>query len=126
MTGLLLDSHVFLWWAHQPELLTPAISDALASPENALFLSVASAWELAIKENLGKLSTPKGLEETLRLNDISLLPINLAHIDIIRSLPRHHGDPFDRLLIAQAQHEKLTLVSRDRWFQAYDVALITA
>ena len=126
MTGLLLDSHVFLWWAHQPDLLTPALSDALASPDNALFLSVASAWELAIKENLGKLATPRGLEETLRRHDIGLLPINLAHIDIIRSLPRHHGDPFDRLLIAQAQCEGLTLVSRDRWFQAYDVALIRA
>ncbi len=98
----------------------------LAAPENEIFLSIAAAWELAIKENLGKLTTPRDLAEMLDMHDIRLLQIDLPHIEIIRSLPRHHGDPFDRIMIAQAQVERLTLLSRDRYFAAYGIDLIRA
>jgi len=87
---------------------------------------MASIWELAIKQSIGKLAIPGNIEDTLRYNGIALMRIELAHIDGVRSLPLHHGDPFDRLLIAQAQAEGLTLVSRDRWFEAYDVSLLRA
>ena len=98
----------------------------LASADNEIVVSMASAWELTIKQSLGKLTVPGNMGETLAQHDIRLLPIELAHIEAIRQLPMHHGEPFDRLLIAQAQVEGLTIVSRDRWFDAYDVALIRA
>lgn len=126
MTGLLLDSHVFLWWAHLPQLLPEGVRGVLADPNNTIQLSMASIWELAIKQSIGKLAIPGNIEDTLRYNGIALMRIELAHIDGVRSLPLHHGDPFDRLLIAQAQAEGLTLVSRDRWFEAYDVSLLRA
>jgi PIN domain nuclease of toxin-antitoxin system len=126
LSGLLLDSHVFLWWAHQPDLLPGALHEMLASPENQIVVSMATAWELTIKQSLGKLMVPGNMSEALQQNDIRLLPIDLAHIEAIRQLPMHHGDPFDRLLIAQARIENLTIVSRDRWFDAYDVDLLRA
>lgn len=126
MSSLLLDSHVFLWWAHQPDLLSNTLHELFASADNEIVVSMATAWELTIKQSLGKLAVPRNMGETLQQHDIRLLPIELAHIEAIRQLPMHHGDPFDRLLIAQAQVEGLTLVSRDRWFDAYDVTLIRA
>ncbi len=98
----------------------------ISAPETRIAVSIASPWELAIKENLGKLRVPSDLAAVLEEERFDLLPINLAHIEVVRSLPRHHGDPFDRIIIAQAQVENLTVVSSDRWFQAYDVALIRA
>lgn len=95
-------------------------------PENNVFLSIASAWELAINESLGKLAIPSDLSQVLRTHDIGLLQVALDHVDIIRTMPRHHGDPFDRMLIAQAQVEDLTIVTRERWFRSYDVKLMPA
>jgi PIN domain nuclease of toxin-antitoxin system len=87
------------------------------------FISIASLWEIAIKAGIGKLAMPERLLETITESDVQLLPITPAHVLHTASLPRHHGDPFDRLLIAQAQIEGLTLVTADRHFSNYDVAL---
>ena len=91
-----------------------------------MFVSVASAWEAEIKRNLGKLETPDDLAEQLERNRFVPLEITLDHALSAGALPRHHGDPFDRMLIAQAQLESLTIVTRDRRFAPYDVALLPA
>jgi PIN domain nuclease of toxin-antitoxin system len=91
-----------------------------------VFVSVASAWELAIKASLGRLRMPPNLEEALDRKGYQRLGISFAHAAVAGALPRHHGDPFDRMLIAQAQSEGLTLVTRDRVFSAYGIPVLKA
>jgi len=125
---LLLDTHIFIWWVDQPEKLSPTALSALEDPANELLLSVASVWEMQIKTQLGrlKLSLPlsalvKNQHET---NGLIMLPIALTHVLGLDSLPFHHKDPFDRLLIAQSVEEDLTLVSADSQFSVYSVKLL--
>ncbi|MEW5787937.1 MAG: type II toxin-antitoxin system VapC family toxin [Pseudomonadota bacterium] len=125
---LLLDTHAFLWWiSDAPDLSGPA-RKAIANEGNDCFLSLASCWEMAIKTSLGKLRLALPLErfipEQLASNGFSLLPIDFRHTARVESLPFHHRDPFDRLLIAQAQAEKLVLVSADGAFNDYGVRRI--
>ncbi|WP_310386752.1 type II toxin-antitoxin system VapC family toxin [Roseateles sp.] len=125
---LLLDTHIFLWWVTGDKALSKKARAAIADSGNECFFSVASAWELAIKHSLGKLELSGSLErflpEQLALNQFQLLPIELSHSLRVASLPWHHRDPFDRLLIAQCQVENLTLVSADKQLAGYGVALI--
>jgi PIN domain nuclease of toxin-antitoxin system len=123
---LLLDSHAFLWAASAPGELAPATRAAIQSSENDVFVSVASAWELAIKGSMGRLRMPPDLEAVLDRRGYQRLAISFAHAKVAGALPRHHGDPFDRMLIAQAQSEGLTLVTRDRVFSAYGIPLLKA
>ena len=111
---LLLDTHVFLWWLDDPLLLSKAARKAISDGKNTVYVSAAVAWEIAIKRALGKLDAPDDLEAVMTANRFQPLPVTIPHALAVGSLPPHHRDPFDRLLIAQARHEGLKLVSRDR------------
>ena len=125
---LLLDTHALLWWDDDLKKLSDAARSALEDEANTVFISVVNAWEIQIKVQLGKLGLTRPLSEiiqTQRLtNGFELLPIGLPHILALDGLSLHHRDPFDRLLIAQARHENLTLVSRDPRFSAYPITLL--
>ena len=125
---LLLDTHIFIWWADHPERLSPAALSAVEDEANELLLSVASVWEMQIKIQLGKLKLSVPLKELVKTqqetNDIAISPVALTHVLALDALPFHHKDPFDRLLIAQSIEEDLTLVSADSQFSAYAVKLL--
>lgn len=125
---LLLDTHIFLWWADHPEELSHAALVALEDEANELILSVASVWEMQIKTQMGKLKLSLPLGELVKTqretNDITISPVALKHVLALDVLPFHHKDPFDRLLIAQSIEEDLTLVSADAQFSAYAVKLL--
>jgi PIN domain nuclease of toxin-antitoxin system len=111
---LLLDSHTFLWWVKDDPALRRRARAAITDADNECFLSHASIWEMAIKASLGKLKLPSTVErfvvEHCEANGFHLLAITLAHVTSVEGLPFHHRDPFDRLLVAQARHEVMTLV----------------
>jgi PIN domain nuclease of toxin-antitoxin system len=121
---LLLDTHTFLWFLDDSPQLSQKGKDLLEA-DNALLLSIASLWEIAIKLRLGKLTVAVPIEvlmtQQLTQNDIELLPITVAPLIIVSTLPLHHRDPFDRLLIAQAMVEQMPIVSADPAFDAYPV-----
>ena len=125
---LLLDTHIFIWWADQPERLSPDALSALEDEANELLLSVASVWEMQIKIQLGKLKLSLPLKELVKnqqdTNDLRVSPVALTHVLALDSLPFHHKDPFDRLLIAQCMAEGLTIVTADSQFSAYSVKLL--
>ncbi len=128
--GFLIDTHVWLWWRSAPERLgrrTLAVMEDAASP---LWLSVASVWEIAIKAAIGKLRLPAPWErhvpEALLEDGIQALPVELPHVLALEALPLHHRDPFDRILVAQARTERLTLVTADPSFLPYEVPLLRA
>ena len=125
---LLLDTHIFIWWADHPERLSPAALSALEDETNELLLSVASVWEMQIKIQLGKLKLSLSLKELLKnqkeTNDLTVSPVTLTHVLALDALPFHHNDPFDRLLIAQSIEEDLTIVTVDPQFSAYPVKLL--
>ncbi len=122
---LLLDTHVFLWWIGDSDKLSQPAREVLADSANDAFLSTASAWEMAIKIRIGKLSLSEDLDRFLPAqlgrNAIRVIPIGLSHAMHVRRLPLHHRDPFDRMLVAQAQLEEMTLLTADRWIRRYDV-----
>ncbi len=124
---LLLDTHAFLW-SITSSRLSPAADAAFLDTGNQLFLSVASYWEMCIKLSLGKLALPDNwqqvAERAMAVNEIRWLPIEPRHCRAVIALPHHHHDPFDRLLVAQAQTEKLTLLSADPNFGGYDVPVV--
>lgn len=124
---LLLDTHVFLWWIGDDARLSLPAREAITASGNVVFLSVATAWEISVKIRLGKLTLPCDLEsfltDQIQRNDISILPIGMAHALLVSRLPLHHRDPFDRMLVAQAQSEQLTLVTADAAIRLYDVKL---
>src|SRR5215216_2053884 len=120
---LLLDTHIFLWWADNPEKLSRTALSAITDETNELVLSVSSVWEIQIKIQLGKLKLSLPLRELIQnqqeTNELIISPILLSHVLALNYLPTHHKDPFDRLLIAQSIDEDLTLVSADPQFSAY-------
>ncbi|WP_437668785.1 type II toxin-antitoxin system VapC family toxin [Sorangium sp. So ce131] len=123
-----MDTHVFLWFlANDPQLSVEA-QRALEEPANELVMSAASPWEIAIKVSLGKLTIPGDIEvfinQHMMMNDIALLDISLRRVARVSSLPFHHRDPFDRLMIAQALVEDIPIVSQDVAFDAYGVKRI--
>lgn len=121
---LLLDSQVVLWSLRSPEQLPPETAAAITDPANSVDVSVALLWELAIKQSIGKLKVDGDLREHLRLQSFTELPVLGEHALAVRDLPPHHRDSFDRLLIAQARCEGLTIVTADRAFTAYDVPIM--
>lgn len=123
---LLLDSHVLLWWLDDDQGLATVARDAIANPESSVAVSAASAWEIEIKRVSGKLEAPEDLDERLAEERFSALPITAVHGIAAARLPQHHRDPFDRMLIAQAQLEGLTIVTRDPRFEPYAVATLAA
>lgn len=121
---LLLDTHVFLWWLAGGRDLTHTVREALASASNTLLFSVASVWEMHIKHAKGRLTIPEDLETVLWAEGIPLLGITIAHARDAAGLPAHHRDPFDRMLIAQAQREGLMIVTHDTLFRPYGVPIL--
>jgi PIN domain nuclease of toxin-antitoxin system len=122
---LLLDTHALLWWLAD-EGLQPQAQDAIADPANLVAISAATAWEISIKKALGKLAAPDDLEQQVQAGGLVPLPISIGHGIAAGRLPRHHEDPFDRMLIAQALAEGLTIVTRDKRFADYGVPVLPA
>lgn len=122
---VLLDTHVWLWWlADEP--LRPDADRAIRDPLSDVHVSAASVWEVSIKRSLGKLEAGAQIEHELDAEGFASLPIDVRHASLAGALPPHHADPFDRVLVAQAQLEDLTLVTRDARLQAYDVPILVA
>lgn len=120
---LLLDTHALLWWLADLEL-RPQARAAIEDPGNLVVVSAASVWEIAIKRSLGKLRTGSDLLGAISDAGFEPLPISLPHAEVAGSLPPHHRDPFDRMLIAQAQALDLAIVTRDPAFDAYGAPLL--
>ena len=121
---ILLDTHAFLWWCNDSSKLSSLALKLIKDSSNDIFLSVASVWEMAIKIRLGKLKLPEELENFCKkhcdLSHFQILPVELQHASKVHTLPLHHKDPFDRMLISQAQTEDLILISYDQYFKQYE------
>ena len=122
--NLLLDSHVFVWWCEGSRKLSRQTRDTVAAPANMVHVSLVTAWELGIKEALGRLRLPEPFEAMLDRAGFALLPIEMDHVRRVTRLPFHHRDPFDRMLVAQAQHEGFVLVSADPHIARYNVSVL--
>jgi PIN domain nuclease of toxin-antitoxin system len=120
---LLLDTHSLLWWLADDHRLSPEMRGAVADTEVVL-VSTASAWEISFKKALGKLAAPDDLPSQLVRHQFTVLPIHLSHAVRYGDLPLIHRDPFDRMLVAQAQVEGLTIVTRDPAIAAYEVDVL--
>lgn len=121
----LLDSHTALWWLSDSSELGQQARHAIEQAE-IVYFSAVSIWELGIKQARGKLTMPQGLAAALRSSGIEPLPISIEHAEFAPSLPPHHRDPFDRMLIAQAHLKSLTLITADRALAPYDVVVLDA
>lgn len=120
----MLDTHVLIWW-DEGRRLTAGARRAIEEADT-VYVSAASAWEVAIKTGLGRLRSSRTVDQAVSESGFAELPVTFTHADRIAALPTHHRDPFDRMLVAQAVVEKLTLVSRDPVFARYEVDLIEA
>lgn len=123
--NLLLDTQALLWWLAGTDLTESAV-EAIADPDNVVLVSAITVWEIEIKRSLGKLDAPEGLIEAIADSGFEPLPVEFAHAHAAGTLPHHHRDPFDRMLVAQAQVERLTLVTRDVRLGQYDVHTLAA
>jgi PIN domain nuclease of toxin-antitoxin system len=123
---LLLDAHALIWWVGGRGSLADAARRSIADPSNDVLVSAASIWELSIKQELGKLRIDVDLEAEIETAGFSGLPVTIADAVAAGALPRHHRDPFDRMLIAQASRLDAVIVTRDRAFASYDVKVLTA
>ncbi len=122
---LLLDTHVLLWSLNDSDRLGPTARSLLADRANDVLVSVASLWEVALKSQVGKLRADlQGISNAITRSGVALLGINVAHLVALTGLPRHHKDPFDHLLIAQAMSENAALMSDDRNMPKYPVQVI--
>ncbi|GBU29543.1 hypothetical protein R84B8_03115 [Treponema sp. R8-4-B8] len=127
MNGYLLDTHTAIWFFTGDTLLSPTAEQIIRNRTNRVYLSVISAWELAIKISIGKLRFPGnvvGFMTAAQTNDITIVPIETVHLSSFESLPLFHRDPFDRLLIATAISEQMTFISADKNITQYDVPLL--
>jgi PIN domain nuclease of toxin-antitoxin system len=122
---LLLDTHVLLWWLADDARLGRRARHAITTPTNLVFVSAATAWEIALKRTRGKLDAPGEVEEWLAASNFQPLPIQIAEAVASAELPPHHRDPFDRLLVAQAQIGRMTIVTGDEEIAKYGVSLLS-
>jgi PIN domain nuclease of toxin-antitoxin system len=127
---LLMDTHCWLWSLAEPERLSPLVRQAFSSRHNDVYVSAATGWEIAIKHALGKLELPAPPDEyvtsRLAMQAVKPLPIEMSHALRAGVLPPHHKDPFDRLLVAQAQIDGLLLVTADEQLRSYEVEILWA
>lgn len=121
MRRFLLDTHVFLWWLNDSPELGPRCRDLIADQRNEVFISAATTWEISIKKTIGKLDAPEDMDSIVEDEGFSKLPISLYHGQLAGSLPILHRDPFDRMLVAQAQAEGLILMTSDANIGLYNV-----
>lgn len=126
MRRLLLDTHAFLWWLADDPRLGEKARGIIADPANEIFVSAATGWEASIKVALGKLELPGSLDAVVEEEGFAHLPITFFHGEQAGSLPPHHRDPFDRMLVAQAQAEGLTVVTADPDIPAYGIRTLDA
>lgn len=126
MKRFLVDTHALLWWAASPERLTEDARLAMTSGHSLLYFSHASWWEIAIKVSLQKLCMPESTRMLVRRSGCQTLPIREEHIDALTTLPWHHRDPFDRMLVAQAKTEGMTLITGDKDFANYEITTLAA
>jgi PIN domain nuclease of toxin-antitoxin system len=124
MNRYLLDTHAVLWWLDRPERLTPQAREAIGNPRNLVCFSAVSMFEIATKEATGKLRVGDDFLARLAECRFEALPMTQAHAEHVRHLPMHHKDPFDRMLVAQARAERLTLLTRDPLINGYDVPVL--
>ena len=121
----LIDTHTFLWFVNDDSLLSRHAKALIESPDHSIFPSVASIWEMAIKISLGKLSVPspfiRFINQQVTLNRLLVLAIAPEHTGLVVTLPFHHRDPFDRLLIAQAMYEGMPIIGQDGAFDTYGI-----
>ena len=120
---LLLDTHVFLWWKEDSTSLARAAREAISNAD-VVFVSAASAWEIAIKSALGRIRLPAALAEGVNESGFVELPVGFSHAAAVELLPMHHNDPFDRMLIAQSTVERLVIVTHDRAMEPYGRPII--
>lgn len=120
---LLLDTHVLLWWMNDDKRLSTEAREEIATAEDAR-VSVISVWEIAIKRALGRLEAPDHLAEHIARAGFRALPITFEHAEVAGALPRHHDDPFDRMLVAQTRVDGLTLVTADRRLPDYGIPVL--
>jgi len=121
---LILDTHTFIWFVNGDKNLTTKAREAIENPSNFSHISIASLWEMAIKISLGKLEITYPFEQALTQiyeNGFEILPITFEHTLVITELAFHHRDPFDRLIVAQAMTERMTIISKDEIFDHYEV-----
>lgn len=126
MQRLLLDTHAFLWWLADDPALGGQARSRIADPVNPVFVSAATGWEIGIKRALGKLTAPDDLDSLVESEGFAHLPVTFFHGEQAGALPHYHRDPFDRMLIAQAQAEGLVIVTRDPVIRAYGVRTLSA
>ena len=124
--NLLLDTHVLIWALENNPTLSNDARDVIIDGSNMVFISSASVWEISIKKVMGRLEIPGNLDEEIKLHRFTHLAMNFEHAQLAGELPAIHKDPFDRMLIAQAIIEKLTLVTRDNMIPKYEVSLLKA
>jgi PIN domain nuclease of toxin-antitoxin system len=122
---LLLDTHVLLWWLSEDDRLTSTMRAAIADPRTPVMVSAVSAWEMSIKAALGKLAIPEDLAEEIDRQGFDALAVTVEDGVVAGALPRHHADPFDRMLIAQAARRRFVVVTADRRFADYDVPTLS-
>ncbi|MFP4614782.1 MAG: type II toxin-antitoxin system VapC family toxin [Thiohalorhabdus sp.] len=126
MERLLLDTHAFLWWLAEDPRLGAGARKRIAEPANPVYVSAATGWEIGIKKALGKLQAPDDLDAVVAEEGFTHLPITFFHGEQAGALPAHHRDPFDRMLVAQAQAEGLVVVTRDPQIKAYGIRTLNA
>ena len=124
--NLLLDTHVVVWWLDDPGRLSEAARAAIADGRNRAFVSAGSVWEIGLKVAKQKLRMPTGHVKALEEDGFGFLDIRMNHVQRAAALPAHHGDPFDRLLLAQAQAEDMILVTRDDALGRYGIPILVA
>jgi len=124
--NLLLDTHVLIWAFTDDPALSQSAREAIIDPDNLVFASAASVWEIAIKRAIGKLHAPDDVNNQIETHRFEPLAMTTSHAWTAGNLPQHHQDPFDRMLIGQAMEEELTIVTRDARFDDYGVPLIRA
>ena len=122
--NLLLDTHILLWWLDDSPALSSQARNAIADTDNLIILSAVVIWEIRIKQTLGKLMIGQNFYEVIKEQAFEMLPITSDHAYAVGELPEHHRDPFDRMLIAQAKFEGLTVVTHDAIFKKYQIPVL--
>ncbi len=122
----LLDSHSLLWTIFQPDKLSTEAQEIIHDQNNIICVSLISLWEISIKQNIGRLHIPEKFFEVVSQGGFEIIPLTIPEIEQYRTLPLHHRDPFDRMLIIQAQQQKLILITRDSEIGKYDVETVKA
>jgi len=123
--SFLLDTHIFIWWLQSNKHLTTSVKKILSDTNNTIYISVVTVWEMFIKIEKGKLRIPRPLDGVIKKTGFSVLPITLAHVFHLPEYKKSHKDPFDRMLVAQSQVEKLALITQDEKLKQYKVKILT-